>query len=205
VVAAAVLVGVLVLDDDEGDDAAGPAVTTTSTSTTVASTTTTVPATTTTEGCAPLADADTDGKDGSAPSGGMLVDGLEVATTTGGCTDTIVFTFSTDSAPEEPGYRVEYQPGPFTEDASGEPVSVDGDAFLVVRLEPAYGYDFETGEATYTGPTDFRPTGTRFVRHAVNTGDFEAVVTWVFGLSEQRPFRVLAAGAPERQLIVEIG
>jgi hypothetical protein len=134
-----------------------------------------------------------------------MLNGVEIASTSDGCTDTIVFTFTADSEPETPMYKVEYQPGPFTDDPRGEPVNVEGAAFLFVRLEPVYGYNFETGQETYTGPTDFRPEGTRYVDHAVRLGDFEAVNTWVFGLSEQRPFTVTANGAPERQLILEIG
>jgi hypothetical protein len=207
VVAASVAVGVVLAldDDDERASSTSASASNTTTSTSAPSTTTTAePATTTTATCAPVPGADLEAKEGPAPSGGMLVDGLEVASTTDGCADTVVFTFSTASAPEEPGYRVEYRSGPFTMDASGAPVTVDGAAFLVVRLEPAYGYDFENGDVTYRGPDDFRPLGTRVVSHAVLTGDYEGVVTWVFGLTEQRPFRVLAAGAPERQLIIEI-
>jgi hypothetical protein len=35
----------------------------------------------------------------------------------------------------------------------------------------------------------------------VKTGDFEAVVTWAIGLSEERPFRVTTS---ERTITVEI-
>ncbi|HEX5615328.1 MAG TPA: hypothetical protein VFZ83_09255 [Acidimicrobiia bacterium] len=202
VIIAAVVIAVAVSDDD--DETASSTSTEATTTTAAATTTTVAPTTPPTTTCASPDGATTERKEGP-PSGAMLLNGVEIASTSSGCTDTVVFTFTTNSAPEEAGYSVEYQSGPFTQDASGEPVSVDGAAFLVVRLEPAYGYDFETGETTYDGPKEFRPTGTRYVRHAVNTGDFEAVVSWVIGLSEERPFRVLAAGAPERQLIVEIG
>ncbi|GIU87154.1 MAG: hypothetical protein KatS3mg009_1669 [Acidimicrobiia bacterium] len=56
-----------------------------------------------------------------------------------------------------PGYRVEYQPGPFTRDASGEPVTVAGTAFLVVRLEPAYTYDLEAAEESTPARATSRP------------------------------------------------
>ena len=69
----------------------------------------------------------------------------------GDCTDIVTFTFDADGA-RCPGYQIAYQPGPFTQDGSGEPVPVAGGAFLVVRFEPAYGYDFEAGDDTYTGP-----------------------------------------------------
>ena len=65
--------------------------------------------------------------------------------TTGDCTDSVAFTFDVTGA-DAPGYRVEYVPGPFTQDGSGEPVTIAGGAFVSVRFEPAYGYDFDTGE-----------------------------------------------------------
>lgn len=205
VVVAAIAIAVALADDD--DETASTTSTEPSTSTTtVAATTTDAPTTTPpTTTCQSPPGATTERKEGPMPSSGMLVNGVEIAPTSNGCTDTFVFTFTTNSAPEEPGYSVEYQTGPFSQDGSGAPVAVDGAAFLVVRLEPAYGYDFETGETTYTGPKELRPEGTRYVQHAVNTGDFEGVVSWVIGVSEQRPFRVLASGAPERELIIEIG
>ena len=205
VLGAAIAIAVALGDGD--DETASTTSTEPSTSTTTLADTTTEAPTTTppTTTCQSPAGATTDRKVGMAPSGGMLVNGVEIAPTSGGCTDTVVFTFTTNSAPEEPGYSVEYQSGPFSQDGSGAPVAVDGTAFLVVRLEPAYGNDFESGETTYTGPNELRPEGTRYVEHAVNTGDFEGIVSWVIGLSEQRPFQVLASGAPERELIIEIG
>jgi hypothetical protein len=93
-------------------------------------------------------------------------------------------------------------PGPFTEDASGRPVAIAGSAFLTVRCEPAYGYDFETGDPTYTGPKRITPTGTRHVREVVETGDFEAVLNWVIGLDEQRAYGIASGGVPSRVLTI---
>ena len=58
-----------------------------------------------------------------------------------------------------PSCKVEYQPGPFSQDGSGAPVTVAGSAFVVVRCYPAYGFDFETGTPTYTGPKRIEATG----------------------------------------------
>jgi hypothetical protein len=95
-----------------------------------------------------------------------------------------------------PSCKVSYQPGPFTANASGIKVTVDGNAFVVVRCSPAYGYDFDTGNPTYTGPPIITPTGARSVRELVETGDFEGVLTWVIGLDAQRPYTVAAATMP---------
>src|SRR5436853_278329 len=51
--------------------------------------------------------------------------------------DRVVFEFRD---PGLPGYRVEYVPPPLKEDGSGDPVDVAGNAFVVVRMEPASGF-----------------------------------------------------------------
>jgi hypothetical protein len=78
-------------------------------------------------------------------------------------------------------------------DGSGAPVTVNGSAFVRVRCEPAYGYDFATGQPTYTGPKQITATGTKHVRQLVETGDFEGVLNWIIGLDAQRPFVVHTA------------
>src|SRR5438309_1014777 len=50
--------------------------------------------------------------------------------------DRVVFQFRGDGVP---GYRVEYVAPPFAEDGSGDPITVDGKAFVAVRMEPASG------------------------------------------------------------------
>jgi hypothetical protein len=118
-----------------------------------------------------------------------------------GCGDRLVFEFRD----EVPSAQVEYLPRDraLVEDGSGDPVEVDGDAFLVVRLSPAATAESKGDELvfTYTGPRRLRPDGTEFVEEALKTGDFEAVVTWAVGVSEQRPFRVTTAG---RRVTVEL-
>jgi hypothetical protein len=121
-----------------------------------------------------------------------------------GCTDTIVFSFDSGAA-EPPGYRVEYQPGPFVEDGSGNPVAVAGSAFVVVRLEPATGFDFVNNRPSYTGPSRIAIPGGAYVTELVRTGDFESVTTWVIGLRQQVPFDATGTGAPDHRLTVAIG
>ena len=45
-----------------------------------------------------------------------------------------------------PGYRVEYAEPPLHEDGSGNVVELDGNAFVVVRMEPASGFDLTVPE-----------------------------------------------------------
>lgn len=114
---------------------------------------------------------------------------------------TLAFSAKTATAP---GHTVSYQPGPITADASGAPVAVAGTAYLVVRLEPAYGYDFDTGTPSYTGPDRLPAPGAHHVKEVVKTGDFEAVVTWVIGVDAQRPFAVSATTGTAPQLVITI-
>ena len=100
----------------------------------------------------------------------------------------VTFTFREGT----PGFDVQYVEPPITEDGSGAEVQVAGSAHLHVRMEPASGVDLsgEEYEETYTGPE--RIAGTGVIAEVVRTGDFEAVLSWVVGLDEQRPYRVEA-------------
>jgi hypothetical protein len=113
--------------------------------------------------------------------------------------DRVVFQFRNGL----PGYRVEYVEPPLREDGSGNVVNLDGDAFVVVRMEQASGFDLSVpeGALVYTGPRRISPDGTSVVREVVRTGDFEAVLTWAVGLSGRVPFRVLTLGDPARIVV----
>ena len=123
------------------------------------------------------------------------------------CADRIVFDFR-PAGGQTPGYAVEYRPATQaqTEDASGRHIPIAGNAFLVVRFEPAATADLSGAELelTYTGPRTITPVCMRSVRQVTKTGDFEAVLTWAIGLSEQRPFKVTSSGSPPR-LTIELG
>jgi hypothetical protein len=112
--------------------------------------------------------------------------------------DRVVFQFRDEGLP---GYRVEYVQPPLKEDGSGNPVSVAGNAFVTVRMEPASGFDLSTGEGelVYKGPK--RLPGASVVKEVVRTGDFESVLTWAIGLEAKVPFRVTTAASPARLIV----
>lgn len=104
-----------------------------------------------------------------------------------------------------PGYDVAYLDGPPTEDGSGRPVEVAGDAVLSVRMTPASGVRFSPDgyEATYTGPDRLEGEDLGSILEVVRAGDFEAQSTWLLGTSSERPFVVSTLEEPAR-LIVDV-
>lgn len=168
--------------DDDDDDNTSTTTTTSTTSTTVATVTTSTteaPTTTTTAFDGSTAPAEGPG----TATGTALLTDVQVAP------GQVTFTFRDAT----PGYRVGYTSDPITQDGSGEPVAVEGDAHLTVRFEPSSGYDMEAGAESYTGPD--RVPGDDPITEVVRTGDFEAVLNWVIGLDAERAFRVEADGS----------
>lgn len=102
---------------------------------------------------------------------------------------------------EQPGYDVQWVDGPITEDGSGNPVAVEGDAFLQVLVQPATGFDLDAGVPTYEGPTRLAGPDGGAITEAVRTGDFEALLTWVLGAGERVPFTVSTLSSPSRLVI----
>ena len=125
---------------------------------------------------------------GAAPSTNANVLLTSVSARGAKCLDNVAFGFKNGV----PGYTVNYGTPPFVQDGSGNPVAVAGNAFIVVKMKPAYGYDFENGAPSYTGSKRIAPPGAAFVTEVVETGDFEGSVTWVIGLNAKRPFKVAA-------------
>ncbi|HEX7145731.1 MAG TPA: hypothetical protein VF225_10535 [Gaiellaceae bacterium] len=84
-------------------------------------------------------------------------------------------------------------------------MSVQGNAIVLVRMEPASGFDLNTGEGvmTYKGPKriDGAAAGASVVQEVVRTGDFEAVLSWAIGLSDKVDFRVQTATSPTRLIV----
>jgi hypothetical protein len=105
--------------------------------------------------------------------------------------DRVVFQFSGKA----PGYDVRYVPVVYA-DASGQPVSLNGSAFLNVTFKPAAAHR-DDGTSTYTGSRDLkRSTGQ--VREVELSGDFEAVLSFGIGLHNKAGFRVLRFTDPTR-------
>jgi peptidoglycan hydrolase-like protein with peptidoglycan-binding domain len=102
-----------------------------------------------------------------------------------------------------PGFGVRYVDPPIVADGSGDPVPVEGSAFLQARMEPASGFDLDAGVPVFTGPDRISgaSAGTAVVREVVRTGDFEAVLTWVVGVGSRAGFRVTTLPAPSRLVI----
>jgi hypothetical protein len=115
--------------------------------------------------------------------------------------DRVVFQFKNNL----PSYRVEYVQPPLKEDGSGNVVQIKGSAFVLVRMEPASGFDLtvDEGEMVYKGPRrlDGSAAGTSVVQELVRTGDFEAVLSWAVGLSDRVDFRVRPANSPPRLIV----
>jgi hypothetical protein len=179
--------------------AAPTGVTTTAVSTTPRTTPIANPPPSTTASCpagGSTAPASTTGRHASA----LL---LMVAATTAPCADRVAFSFAV-KGDGTPSCRFSYEPGPFSQDASGAPVSVAGTAFVVVHCSPAYGYDFHTGKTTYTGPKHIETPQARHVRELAETGDNEGVLSWVVGLDARRPFAVAAQTTPPGLSVVAI-
>ncbi|MFL5946452.1 MAG: hypothetical protein ACJ74D_00410 [Gaiellaceae bacterium] len=160
-------------------------------------TTTTVATTTNGDGIDPLEGAGTNVVVGDSTAAAIaLLERVAVGRHEG--YDRVVFQFRGEGLP---GYRVQYMEPPLKEDGSGNVVQVDGNAFVVVRMEPASGFDLNTGEGelVYKGPK--RVPGASVVQEVVRMGDFEAVLTWAVGLEEKVDFRVSTLSSPSRLVV----
>jgi len=71
-----------------------------------------------------------------------------------------------------------------TQDGSGRPVTIQGEAFLLVSLHGVLGHEMTTPMETTYGPRA-RAFALPNVVHVVNAGDFEAVVSFGVGLMRQ--------------------
>ena len=97
-----------------------------------------------------------------------------------------------------PGYSIEYVQSPIAACGSGLPVTIAGDAFLLMRMTPAAAHD-EQGNVTF-GTTELTP-GLPTILEVESTCDFEGEVTWVLGLSEEVDFNVFFLTDPYRLVI----
>ncbi|WP_449062460.1 AMIN-like domain-containing (lipo)protein [Planomonospora algeriensis] len=99
---------------------------------------------------------------------------------------------------EPPGYTVDWVPE-LVQDGSGEPIDVEGGAYLQVTMLPANAHT-EEGTPTLTGGPILQ-AGLGNVRSVVKTGDFEAVVGVGIVLERKAGFRVTEQRQPNRLVI----
>ncbi len=111
--------------------------------------------------------------------------------------DRVVFEF-TDVVPT---YTVGYADPPFVA-TNDEEVDVAGAAFLQLRLEGTSAFNLDEGVPVYEGPSRVT-SDTQVVTEVVDVDDFEGLVIWVIGLTEQQPLVVSELGDPAR-LVIDI-
>jgi hypothetical protein len=115
--------------------------------------------------------------------------------------DRIVFEFS-DGLPEA---SLERATPPFTHDASGAPIAVEGTSFLRLILRGGTKQT-ESGDSSYDGPLDFDPSLPAVV-DLIEGGDFEAQSTWYIGLTGEKCVRLMTlvgeGGSPRLVIDVE--
>lgn len=109
------------------------------------------------------------------------------------------------SGEQQPSWQVRYLDQPPVQIGSGDPVEVDGSAFIEVRITPASAFDRTGGDpiSTYDGPQRLSMTGSGVVTEVVSTGEFEQTLTWVIGLRQVQPFAAVHYEAPSR-IVVDV-
>lgn len=101
--------------------------------------------------------------------------------------DEIAFVLGSDAAV---GWQVGYEDDP-RQDGSGEPVEVDGDAVLAVRIA---GILAPFDEPSTREKADPDVSGTTAMVDAVDDSWFEGQWTFFVGLDQRRPFRMAQEG-----------
>jgi len=114
-----------------------------------------------------------------------------VATVSGA--ERITFAFDGDL----PGYRVEYV-DEVKRCASGEPVQLRGNAFMLVTFDPAAAHD-DAGKVTVPS-TSVRGFGSVVLEMQL-VCDFEGKVQWAVGGADNQPFTVSTAQNPSALII----
>ena len=110
--------------------------------------------------------------------------------------DRIVFEFQGPGIPE---VMLRAGTPPFSRDPSDLPLPVQGSSFLVLVLGGASAVTPE-GTITYGGPTSLAP-GFAALKEFKEAGDFEAVSSWVAGLTGPSCHRLHVLENPTRLVI----
>ncbi|MEX0791450.1 MAG: hypothetical protein WD178_11815 [Actinomycetota bacterium] len=121
--------------------------------------------------------------------------------------DRITFEFAPPKAPSPantlPKYTVT-EVDEVTQDGSGNPVQVDGEALYQLVMHGASGVDLSGPELvmTYTGPKEFKPNFP-VLAELEHAGDFENVLSWGIGLKASRCIEATQLNSPLR-LVLDI-
>lgn len=104
-----------------------------------------------------------------------------------------------------PRFEMARTSAPIREDGSGRPVAVDGDAHSAIVFHGGTGVDLTTSnpkgyEVTYAGPREIKP-GFEVLAEVQETGDFEATMSWAFGLNRASCWRVSTLADPVRVVV----
>jgi hypothetical protein len=126
-----------------------------------------------------------------------------------GCLDRVTFTLRSFGDGTPPGYTVGYQDpakDPFLDGDPPAPISLPGDAFLVVKIAPALSIDpFAEGQpATYTGNLALDYGDHHHLQIVRQLPDAQNTVVWVIGLDSVRPFRVDRSQDPTVRGVVRV-
>jgi hypothetical protein len=118
--------------------------------------------------------------------------------------DRVTFEFAESEDGDEgiPLYQIQAAEEPFTYDPSGEPMDVEGSSFASVNFQGATGVRLGADEVeqTYTGPEEFTPDF-EVLGEAELQGDFEATLSWILGLKQNRCWSVFELTDPLRVVI----
>ena len=109
--------------------------------------------------------------------------------------DRVVFEFQQGT----PELTLDRATPPFTQDASGAPIDVEGESFLRLTMRGGTKQT-DAGTSSYDGPTDLDPDLPVLV-DLIEGGDFERQSTWYLGLTSEACVRVLLLDDPARVVI----
>jgi len=109
--------------------------------------------------------------------------------------DRVVFEFEQGT----PELTLDRATPPFTQDASGLPLDVDGSSLLRLTMRGG-SKQTDEGTSSYDGPTDLDPDLPVLV-DLIEGGDFERQSTWYLGLTSEACVRILLLDDPARVVI----
>ena len=134
---------------------------------------------------------------GSVPPVPTLL-AIRIGAHPGGGFDRVALEFDTP-----PGYQAGYAPE-IVYDGSGNPVGLDGEAFIQLVLHPAQAHD-DVGRSTLASPP-VEPVDVDYeaLQSYVLNGDFEGYVSVALGVSGEDGFRVATLQQPDGNYVVYI-